>query len=103
MVNLARESIRKGYSVRELERKVIGFDKRKNKVKTKGMPAWQREIEENLCNALGHKVHVKFTKRKAQIIIDLPNRESFENLYSRLIEGPLFKEEEKGLEEDYII
>jgi ParB family chromosome partitioning protein len=50
----------------------------------KGRPVWLNELEENLAEALGTSVRIRYGKKRSQIILECIGRDQFERVYSRL-------------------
>ncbi|MBK8099190.1 MAG: ParB/RepB/Spo0J family partition protein [Planctomycetes bacterium] len=91
IVTMADESIRLGWSVRELEQRVkqvtLGQAKGAEPAAERprsSRPVWLKEIEETLMEALGTKVAVKGTAKKSKIVIECANRAEFDRVYDRL-------------------
>lgn len=85
---LAHECEKGGWSVRQLEERVRLERLAKKTPSTtsgKGLPSWHRELEERLSHALQHRVKIHFEGTKARLVIQVPDRESFEHLYERLL------------------
>ncbi len=86
MVLLAEECLQKGLSVREVEERIRRGqeEKSRGRRKEKALPAWHREIEERLAHALSVKVKILFRGKKARILLETPDRETFDRLYDHL-------------------
>jgi len=50
----------------------------------KGRPVWLNEIEENLVEALGTSVAVKYGRKRSKITIECAGRDEFERVYEML-------------------
>lgn len=93
-VKLADEAIRQGMSVRQLEAAVKAVNELGGGVEAtdaakvagtkKSRPVWLNELEENLVEALGTPVVVRYGRKRSQIVIDCAGREEFERIYSKL-------------------
>ncbi len=87
---VAREVVRKRLSVRDIEELVKAVNaateagsKRPMKGK-RGRPVWLNEIEENLVQALGTPVHVRYGAKRSRITIECSGRPEFERVYELL-------------------
>ncbi len=101
MILLAQECVEKGLSVRELEsriRKILEGKKEKSR-KERPLPAWHRDLEERLSHALGVRVKVKFRGKKGQILIETPDKDTFDHLFERLTRLEDSPSEEGGVGE----
>ena len=94
-VQLADLAIREAWSVRVIEQKVkelaLGKPAAAPGDKTaspsgggKGRPVWLNELEENLVEALGTTVTIRYGKKRSQITIECSGREEFERIYNKL-------------------
>lgn len=88
---LAEEIVRKRMSVRRVEAFVQSLNDATKppaegvaKKKAGGRPLWLNEIEENLAEALGTPVSVRFGTKRSQITIECIGREEFERVYELL-------------------
>lgn len=89
MTRSGEEAIKRGWSVRELERHVQELLAATVGKATKGRasrsrPVWLNELEESLVDALGTPVAIRYGRKRSQIIIDCAGREEFERVYQRL-------------------
>jgi ParB family chromosome partitioning protein len=91
-VKMGDEAVRQGMSVRQLEALVKDIALRAPKgepvAKVDGAkrtrPVWLNELEENLVEALGTTVSVRYGRKRSQIVIDCAGREEFERIYAKL-------------------
>jgi ParB family transcriptional regulator, chromosome partitioning protein len=92
-IKVADEAIKHGMSVRHLEQLVKDAALRapKDSPSTEAVgrgkrsrPVWLNELEENLVEALGTPVSIRYGRKRSQIIIDCGSREEFERLYEKL-------------------
>ncbi len=90
MTEMATSAIREALSVRALETKVKGALEASAGTgsgaspKKSTRPVWVNELEENLVDALGSPVHIRYSRNRTQITIECGNREDFERVYQRL-------------------
>jgi hypothetical protein len=78
-------------SVRQVEQFIQGLNETtsppspaKARQAPKGRPVWLNEIEENLVEALGTSVSVKYGTKRSRISIECLGREEFERVYELL-------------------
>jgi ParB family chromosome partitioning protein len=93
-VQSAEECIRQGWSVRALEAQVkSALEASKGgapaaapaaPAKGKSRPVWLNELEEGLRDNLSTPVHVRYSKKRSQIIIECAGRAEFERVLDRL-------------------
>lgn len=93
----AEEVIRAKLSVRQVEELVQRLKqtgsapqvdaKGKPKARKPSQEAWVKECEDNLTSTLGAGVTVRYSRRKAKIVIETSGREEFERVYGKLIRG----------------
>ncbi len=88
---IAEEVVRQRMSVRQVEALVQEMaeaakpsQKGKRKPKKGERPVWLNEIEDNLVEALGTPVTVRYGNRRSTITIECKGREEFERVYERL-------------------
>lgn len=91
-IKVADEAVRQAMSVRQLEAMVKDMALRapkdasgaKSDGPKKARPVWLNELEENLVEALGTPVSVRYGRKRSQIVIDCAGREEFERIYAKL-------------------
>jgi len=96
---IAEDAIKRGLSVRQVEQlvqsikpKKHGDDKPATPAKAgKERPAWLKEIEDNLEEALGTLVAVRYGKKRSHITIECLGRDEFERVYE-LLKAPRRKD-----------
>lgn len=88
---LAEEIVRKRMSVRQVEAFIQALNEAtdppgggKARKKAGGRPLWLNEIEENLVEALGTPVSVRYGAKRSQITIECMGRDEFERVYELL-------------------
>ena len=93
MVRLADEVISNGWSVRRLEEEVRTAQQAslepaaappKAAPAAKGRPAWLNELEENLRDAMGAPVSIKYGRKRSQIVIECATKDELDRLYRKL-------------------
>ena len=87
----ADEAIRQSWSVRALEAKVKSANEAltakpgtKPKTAARARPVWLNELEENLVEALGTPVTIRYGRKRSQIVIECAGREEFERVFERI-------------------
>jgi ParB family chromosome partitioning protein len=99
-IELAREIVENGLSVREVERKVKTYAKAKPPGKKQQTVARTdpntREAEDKLRLALGTKVHIARKGRGGQVEISFYSEEELERLYEVLLRGARSKASRVG-------
>ncbi len=86
---LADRAVRERLSVRQVEQLVRDHaakapDSKQPIRDAKGRPVWLNELEENLVEALGTAVRIRYGKKRSQILIECVGREQFERIYGKL-------------------
>lgn len=89
---LAEDAIKRGLSVRQVEQLVQSVKTSKVEAEkpepapraVKDRPSWLKEIEDNLEEALGTMVAVKYGKKRSHITIECLGRDEFERVYELL-------------------
>ena len=56
--------------------------------KAKERPLWLKEIEDNLSEALGTSVQVRYGRKRSKIVIECLGRDEFERIYEQLQKPP---------------
>lgn len=90
---VAEEVLRRGLSVRQIEKLVQSMKSPKSggqqqvvrsAASGKQQPPWLKEIEDNLEQALGTMVAVRYNKKRSHITIECIGRDEFERIYELL-------------------
>jgi ParB family chromosome partitioning protein len=87
---VAERAIRGRLSVRQVEAfvqnlaRTAPIDPAAPKKAPAGRPVWLNEIEEQLVEAIGAPVRVRYGRKRSQILIECAGREQFEKVYERL-------------------
>jgi ParB family chromosome partitioning protein len=89
MVRLADQAIQQAWSVRKLEAEVKTAQQgltspQEPKAPVRARPVWLNELEENLVDAIGAPVSIRYGRKRSQIIIECSGRDELDRIYHRL-------------------